>query len=290
MLGHKLFQTLRLAFPKTYCTIRGSVTDKLYKNIDLFQSGAVIENFDAMNWSGVRQILSQFRPGVIINCIGVVKQRPEAKDYLKSIYLNALLPHQLAELCQEWGGRLIHFSTDCVFSGRKGNYVEDDPSDADDLYGRTKFLGEVTGPHVLTLRTSMIGRELQNFQSLLEWFLGQNHKHVHGFTRAYYSGVTTNYLADLMVQIIDGHPGLAGLYQVTGQTITKYNLLCLLRDAYNLSIDIVPDDAYFCDRSMLGDKFHQATGLVCPSWEKLVAQLASDTTPYEKWRKSCGAS
>jgi len=284
MLGHKMFQTLRQGFPDTLGTIRGATGDQAHGRVGLFQQGNVIENVDVMNQATLAACLRSHRPDFVVNCVGIIKQRPDAHSHLLSIAINALLPHQLAELCREWGGRLIHFSTDCVFSGKHGNYAEDDPSDAEDLYGKTKFLGEVDAPSALTLRTSIIGRELREFKSLLEWFLGQRNGSVRGFTRALYSGVTTNFLARLVADIIADHPGIHGLYQVTGPTISKYDLLCLLRQSHSLSTEIVADDTFFCDRSMRGDKLKAAIGYESPAWPDLCAELANDPTPYERWR------
>jgi len=284
MLGHKIFQVLRDREPETWCTIRGRVDDCWMQPIDLFRYGNVIENVEALDFFALERLLEERRPKVVVNCIGVIKQRAEAKDAVPSIAINALLPHKLADLCRRWNGRLIHFSTDCVFSGSKGNYSEQDLSDADDLYGRSKFLGEVTTKNSLTLRTSIIGRELTQFTSLLEWFLSQNHRQVPGYTRAFYSGVTTNYLAELVARIIEEYPKLSGLYQVAGSTISKFELLGLLRDAFRMDVELVAEDRVFCDRSMSGEKFLQATGYRSPEWPELVAQLANDSTPYEQWR------
>jgi dTDP-4-dehydrorhamnose reductase len=184
-------------------------------------------------------------------------------------------------MAARWGGRVIHFSTDCVFSGKRGGYTEEDPSDGEDLYGKTKFLGEVAVANALTLRTSIIGRELTEHRSLLDWFLAQNHNTVRGYRRVIYSGVTTNYLAELVASIIQEHPGLHGMYQVASEPISKYNLLSLLRDAYRLDVEIVPDDGEVSDRSMKGDKLLAAIGYRCPPWPVLVRQLAEDDTPYE---------
>jgi dTDP-4-dehydrorhamnose reductase len=240
---------------------------------------------DVGDLDALERLLLDKRPKVIVNCIGVIKQRTEAKSAILSIAINALLPHRLAELCTRWDGRLIHFSTDCVFSGKRGNYSEEDFADADDVYGRTKFLGEVSTNNALTLRTSIIGRELSQFKSLLEWFLSQNHRKIMGYTRAFYSGVTTNYLAELVAQIIEEQPHLSGLYQVTSATISKFDLLCLLRDAFAMDVDIDPEVKFLCDRSMNGDKFLNATGYRCPLWPELVAQLQNDPTPYGEWKK-----
>jgi dTDP-4-dehydrorhamnose reductase len=179
---------------------------------------------------------------------------------------------------------VIHFSTDCVFNGKRGCYTEDDSSDAEDLYGRSKYLGEVAADNALTLRTSVIGRELSQFRSLLEWFLAQNGKTIRGFRRVIYSGVTTNYLARRVGDLIAGHPSLSGLYQVTSAPICKYDLLCLLREAFKLDVEIVPDENEVSDRSMAGDAFLRDTGYQSPDWPGLIAELVNDTTPYEKWR------
>lgn len=284
MLGHKLYQRLLARYADTCCTIRGSPTEPFYRRIDLFHQGRVIGKVDAMDFPCLREILKAERPRHIVNCIGMIKQRESSKSAIPSITLNSLLPHKLAEWAGDWGGRVIHFSTDCVFSGREGGCTEASPSDAEDLYGKSKYLGEVAVGNALTLRTSIIGRELANFRSLLEWFLSQNGKSVRGFKRVIYSGVTTNYMADLVCRIISGHPTLSGLYQVTSPAISKFDLLCMIRDAFRLDIEIVPDENEVSDRSMVGDAFLQATGYQAPDWPSLVAQLTNDPTPYEKWR------
>jgi dTDP-4-dehydrorhamnose reductase len=283
MLGHKLFQKLRAEYPGTICTIHGRASDAPFSRIPLFQSGEVIEGLDANNFEELSRLLLDLRPDFLINCIGVIKQRDIATAYIPTITLNALLPHRLAELAAKWKGRIIHFSTDCVFSGIRGMYTEQDQSDAVDLYGRTKYLGETTEPNALTLRTSIIGRELVNHRSLLDWFLSKRGGKVDGYRKSIYSGVTTNHLADVIKQIIAHHPQLSGLYQVTSTPISKYDLLCLVKEAYDLNITINPVDGERVDRSMDGSKFANATAYKCPSWKSLVQQLAEDPTPYGKW-------
>ena len=286
MLGHKVFQHLKDRQSDTWCTVRGSLAQAHALAPSIFAAANLVGGVDAADWPSLSQLLRHRRPRVIVNCVGVIKQRSEAKSAVPSITINALLPHRLAELCAEWGGRLIHFSTDCVFSGQRGNYTEEDFSDAHDLYGRTKFLGEVSTRNALTLRTSIIGRELTQFRSLLEWFLAEAQSgRVKGFTRAFYSGLTTNYLAELVGRLITDHPQLHGLYQVTSDTISKFELLGLLRQAFKLDCDIQPEEEFFCDRSMKGDRFVAATGLRTPPWHELAARLAQDPTPYEEWRK-----
>ena len=294
MLGHKLFQHLRASHPNVACTMRGSIAGSALARVDLFRHSGVIEQIDASDFFAMQSLIAREKPRVVINCVGIVKQRPSAKQSIPSIEINALLPHLLAEACRSVAARLIHFSTDCVFSGRRGNYTEDDASDAEDLYGRTKYLGEVVCGNALTLRTSIIGRELTHQESLLEWSLcesrradttaSHNRGPIRGFTRAIYSGVTTNYLARVVESLIDEHPRVTGLYHVAAQPISKFDLLHLLRDAFRLDIEITPDSSLFCDRSMKGDKFTRATGLVPPSWPELVDELAHDETPYDEWK------
>jgi len=284
MLGHKMFQTLSARYPDTCCSVRGSIEEPFYRRIDLFRREKILEKVDAMDLPALGRTLREVRPAYIVNCVGVIKQREEAKAAVPSITLNALLPHKLAEFAEEWDGKVIHFSTDCVFSGKRGGYTEDDPSDAEDLYGKSKYLGEATAGNAITLRTSIIGRELSHFRSLLEWFLAQKGKTIRGFRRVIYSGVTTNYLARRVGDLIGDHPHLSGLYQVTSAPISKHDLLCLLRDAFRLDVKIVPDEQEVSDRSMVGDRFMKATGYVCPPWPDLASDLADDPTPYGKWR------
>lgn len=284
MLGHKMFQILREYFPDVVCTIREGPQHWL-RQIDLLGGRDVVCGVDAACTSGLRNLLGGLAPEVVVNCIGIVKQRPEAASRRVCIRINALLPHELAAMTSEWGGRVIHFSTDCVFSGSRGRYTEDDESDATDVYGRTKFLGEVADENALTLRTSMIGRELAGRASLLEWFLSQEHARVPGYTRVIYSGVTTNHLAHLTGWLIQARPRLHGLFQVSSAPLSKYALLCSLKTAYGRDVTIVPDDGPVCDRSLDGSRFEATAGYRCPAWEALIGELACDKTPYERW---CG--
>jgi dTDP-4-dehydrorhamnose reductase len=283
MLGHKLFQVLRERFPGTIATTRENVHVPRFSSVTLLSGSDVLSGVDVVDFDALRARLERLAPGVIVNCIGVIKQRDEAKSPIPSITLNALFPHRLAEAARAWGGRVIHFSTDCVFSGRRGNYREEDSPDADDLYGRSKFLGEVATPNAVTLRTSIIGRELAEHRSLLDWFLSQKGKRVRGFRKVIYSGITTNEMANVVSLIIRSFPTLSGLFQVASDPISKYDLLLLIREAYGLEIDVQPDDREVSDRSMCGEKFHKASGWRSPSWPDMVRTLAADPTPYEAW-------
>jgi dTDP-4-dehydrorhamnose reductase len=288
MLGHKLFQVLRDHFPGTVATTRAGVTQPPANRISLLHGSDVVIGIDVNDFDGLRVRLRQWSPDVIVNCVGVIKQREAASSPIPSLTINSLLPHRLAEAAMEWGGRVIHFSTDCVFSGRKGRYTEDDLSDAEDLYGKSKFLGEVATMNAITLRTSIIGRELSQHRSLLDWFLSQNGSSVRGFRRVVYSGITTNEMANVVTTLISDLPTLSGIYQVASEPITKYELLKLIRDAYGLDIEIAPDDREVSDRSMIGQRFTDVSGWRAPSWAEMVQRLAADPTPYESWGISVG--
>jgi dTDP-4-dehydrorhamnose reductase len=199
----------------------------------------------------------------------LTKHKPEASDPLRAISINALMPHRLAGLCKLAGARLIHISTDCVFSGDKGNYAESDFADARDVYGKSKALGEVDYPHAITLRTSTIGHELQSDYGLLDWFLSQNGQ-CRGYTRAVFSGLPTVVFAQVIRDVVISHAELSGLYHVAAKPINKFDLLKLIAEVYGKVIDIVPDDKLVIDRSLNANRFQLATGYVAPGWPELI--------------------
>ena len=283
MLGHKMFQYARSVETDVWCTIRGAFSGSgLERVIDAGAARSVIPQVDVMDWDRLQATLEDLRPEVVVNCVGVVKQRPEARAAIPSITINALLPHRVSAAVARWGGRLVHISTDCVFSGRRGSYKEEDDADATDLYGRSKLLGEVSDVNAITLRTSMIGRELREHRSLLDWLLRQDGGAVRGFRRAIYSGLTTNELARVIWMVIERHPTLSGVFHVAGDPISKYDLLRLVVSTFGLHIQVDADDDFVCDRSLIGDRFREGTGYRSPGWPELVADLHRDPTPYEK--------
>lgn len=269
MLGHKLW---RMALPRfeTKATVRsdghflverGYPRESVLPHVDVSDANALVRAFAAAE------------PDVVVNCIGVVKQLAASKDALTIIALNSLLPHQLADLCYVAGARLIHISTDGVFSGRKGMYLEGDLSDAEDLYGKSKFLGEVDRLGCLTIRTSIIGRELLTQNGLVEWFLSNRGKKVDGYTRAIFSGLTTNRLSTLILDLIEEHPELSGIYQVAAEPIDKYALLNLLNEAYDARVEIRCDNSVVIDRSLDGSRFRAATSFTAPPWPEMIAAM-----------------
>ncbi len=280
MLGHRLSHVFRDRFD-SWGTVRGRGDE--IKRLGLCKADRLLGGIDANNMQSVIEAFATSRPDSVINCIGIVKQLPLAQESLASIAINALFPHQLAQLCRMAGARLIHVSTDCVFSGRKGNYREEDTSDAEDLYGRTKFLGEVVGPGCLTLRTSIIGRELRGRLSLIEWLISRQGGRVSGYAGAIYSGLTTEVFAELVADLIENHPDLSGLWHVASDPINKYDLLGLVNDALGLGITIDRDESFVCDRSLDGNRFRKAINFTPPSWVRMIEGLAADRDLYTKW-------
>ncbi|WP_205789410.1 SDR family oxidoreductase [Micromonospora sp. HM134] len=232
----------------------------------------IVPAVDVTRFDDVRRLIDEVRPDVVVNCVGVIKQRPDVQDAVPTVTLNALLPHLLADACAQVGGRLVHVSTDCVFSGRRGGYLEDDLPDPPDLYGRSKLLGEATGASALTLRTSIVGHELTTRRSLVDWFLSQRGQ-VRGFTRAVYSGVTTVEFARLLRTVVLPRPELTGLYHVAAEPITKYDLLRLVAEVYGWPGELVPDDGFVCDRSLRADALARATGYRPPGWPDMITAL-----------------
>lgn len=281
MLGHKLYQHFADTF-ETYATVR--TNHAAYAHLDLFDAEHIIGGVDANQPDSIIRALSEVKPDVVINCIGIIKQLAIAKDPIPSITINALFPHKLALFCRAAGARMIHISTDCVFNGRGGMYTEDDPSDAEDLYGRTKFLGEVDAPGALTLRTSIIGRELFTRSGLVEWFLSNEGGQVRGFTNAIYTGFTTLALASIITDVIQAHPDLEGVYQVSSEPINKHDLLVMIRDAYNIDIEIEPYPDFRLDRSLDSSRFREVANFMPPSWSDMIEAMAHDPTPYTKYK------
>ncbi|HEY2824917.1 MAG TPA: SDR family oxidoreductase [Gemmatimonadales bacterium] len=287
MLGHKLWQQLAPAH-ETTVTVRGDAAALDPVAQTLGAPARVIEHV-AADEAGIRRALQIAHPDAVINAVGIVKQSDIASDAAVMHAVNAAFPHLLAEHCRRAGVRLIHISTDCVFAGTNGRYTETDRPDPEDLYGRSKLDGEVTGPGCLTLRTSMIGRELAGQRGLVEWFLAQRGGRVRGFTKAVFSGLSTALLARVIADLLERHPHLDGLYHVAAGAVTKHDLLHLLSAAYHLPVTIDAYDGVVLDRSLDGTKFRDATGFVAPAWPELVRLMAADPAPYDRWRASRGS-
>lgn len=234
---------------------------------ELIITGVDVENADSLT-----RLFGTVKPQVVINCVGLVKQLAHADDPLLALPINALLPHRLARLCEVAGARLVHVSTDCVFSGAKGQYVEGDAPDAQDLYGRSKLLGEVDYANAVTLRTSIIGHELGSAHGLVGWFLAQRQR-AKGYRRAVFSGLPTVELARVMRDVVLPRPELRGVYHVSAAPINKFDLLTLVAQAYGKDIQIDADDAVQIDRSLDSSRFRERTGYTAHDWPTLVRQM-----------------
>lgn len=270
MLGNAM---LRVFSSRKNLDVYGSARSGELKNYFSDElSKKIITGIDVENQDCLIKAFATVKPDVVLNCVGLVKQLADANDPLQAVPINTLLPHRLASLCQATGARLIHISTDCVFSGSKGNYVETDFPDAYDLYGRSKLLGEVDYPNAITLRTSIIGHELKGSRSLVNWFLAQQGS-VNGYSRAIFSGLPTVELANLIADSVLPRPDLRGLYHVSAAPVNKYDLLNLLALVYKKDIEIKMSDTLIIDRSLNSDRFHKATGYLAPEWHTLVQRM-----------------
>lgn len=270
MLGSAALRILAQQFPGEVC---GTARSRPAHGVFVPEVAARIStNLDVQDFDALAGFLRDARPAVILNCVGVVKQLAAANDPLTVIPINAILPHRLARLADLIGARLIHISTDCVFSGRKGGYVEEDLSDADDLYGRSKLLGEVDYENAITLRTSIIGHEVGSRNGLVEWFLSQQGR-VQGYRRAIFSGLTTDELVRVIIEHVLPNPKLRGVYHVSVDPINKFDLLSIVKDIYGHRSEIDPDDRVVIDRSLDSNRFRSAVGYVPPSWPELIQRM-----------------
>ncbi|MDQ3750548.1 MAG: SDR family oxidoreductase [Acidobacteriota bacterium] len=279
MLGHKLIQVWQKTYD-VWTTVRNKFQH--YERYKIYKRERTFENVNIQNISLVKETIEQIRPNVVVNAVGVIKQVPLAKNVIATLSINSIFPHQLSELSEEFQFRLINISTDCVFSGEKGNYSESDLADSHDLYGKSKNLGEVVTGNCLTLRTSIIGRELETAHSLVEWFLSNRGKSVKGFVYAIYTGFPTIVLADILSNLIENYPNLCGLYHVSSEPINKYNLLSLINEAYRAEIDIEPFEDFVIDRSLDSNKFREATGFEPTNWKEMIKRMAADNAIYQK--------
>lgn len=267
MLGSAM---VRVLSEDTNLDVAGTVRSAGAKRFfDTTIAERLLVGVDVENQDSLSDAIAQSLPDVVINCVGVVKQLAQANDPLRVLPINSILPHRLAKLCAIGRSRLVHISTDCVFAGTKGRYLETDISDATDLYGKSKYIGEVYSDNAITLRTSIIGHEMQDPHSLVDWFLSQGES-CRGYRKAIFSGVPTVVLAQLVRDVIIPQRTLSGLYHVAAEPINKFDLLTLVKDIYGKQIEIVPDDSLVIDRSLDASRLRNATGYVPPSWDEMI--------------------
>lgn len=278
LIGHKLYQELADSFD-----IFGILhkTKTQYGNLPLFSGKNIIENIDVTNFKLLKGVLFAINPDVILNCVGITKRKIDNNNPLDVIITNSVFPHQLANWAKTNNKRVIHFSTDCVFDGKIGNYNEKSLTTAEDIYGRTKALGEINYSHTLTIRSSFIGQELFDKTELLDWFLSQNGKRIKGFTNTFYSGVSTIFMACVVKNIILNFPYLSGLYQLApDKPISKYELLCIANEAFEVNVEIIPDDEHIHFPTLDASKLKHEINLIVPSWKEMLNELASNKEFY----------
>ncbi len=292
MLGHKLCQLLPGCGYKVTGAVRRDAMLLRREAGAIYGGSALWDALDVLDPGTLQSAFEAVRPDVVVNCVGLVKQRADASDRALAVEINAALPHRLARLCAAAGARLIHISTDCVFDGTRGGYGEGDPSDARDVYGKSKYLGETEEAEraALTLRTSMIGRELRlPTQGLVEWFLAQRGRTVKGFARAIFSGFTTIELGRIVDLVVRKGRDLCGTVQVAARPIDKYALLDLIRREYELDVTIERDEEFVCDRSLTMDRFARVTGYEPPQWHEMIRGMYVDPTPYDDVQRRLAA-
>jgi|688.fasta_scaffold317571_2 dTDP-4-dehydrorhamnose reductase len=275
MIGHKMYQIISKVNLDTWVTLRNNLNSYSYSKF--YNSEKVIESIDLTNFQNLFNQLNTINPDVIINACGITIRRGVNQLKSKSIILNSALPHFLNEWVTSNNKRLIHFSTDCVFSGKKGDYEDNDIKDATDIYGLTKSMGEVIdSTFTITLRGSMIGRELENKTELFEWFLKQHNTTINGFSEVIYSGITSVKMADIVLNIIYNFPNLSGLFNVSSKAISKFDLLTLCNDYFKVDAFIKNDNSYSSNKNLISNKLFNELNMVQPAWNDLIKQLKQD--------------
>ena len=278
MLGHMLVRIL-----SPHHNVVGTTSSKYDKKSNLariLSENNWVDQVDVRNLPIVEKTIRDTKADVVVNCVGVIKQKMESSNIMDAILINSLIPHQLANVCTQTQSRLIHFSTDCVFDGSPGIKKVNDVPNATDLYGTTKRLGEVDYAPALTLRTGFVGRQLSGFEGLFEWVRSQRGKTIDGYQNAIYSGFTAMALSRIIRQIIEEHEQLSGLHQVAGNHINKFELITKLNEYLDLDLTINRNTDFMCDRSMDGTEFTKLTDIAIPSWDDMLIEFAADQDFY----------
>ena len=278
MLGHMLVRVL-----SEHHRVIGTTSSQYDSKSPLariLEKANWIDHVDVRNWQTVESAINHVKPNVLINCVGVIKQKMDSGNIMDAILINSLIPHQLAATCEKLDIRFIHFSTDCVFEGTPGIKYTSYTPNATDIYGTTKRLGEVNYAPAITLRTGFVGRQLSGAEGLFEWVISQKGKAVSGYQNAIYSGLTTMALSRVIQQVIEVQPTLSGLYQVASNRINKFDLLTQLNESLKLDLSIDKNTEFMCDRSMDGTAFTNSTNIQIPSWEEMLIEFAADQDFY----------
>ena len=279
LLGHKLFQKLSKDFD-VYGTLHKKKSE--YNNLDFFSSSKIIENVNVLDFEELNFFLKKINPDIILNCVGITKRKINNDNISEVIQINSVFPHNLAKWGKNNNKKIIHFSTDCVFNGKKGLYSDNSVTNAEDLYGKSKALGELNYNNTLTIRSSFIGQELFDKTELLDWFISKNNEQIKGYNKVYYSGVSSNFMAKAVKEIILNYIDIFGIYNLAPTNpISKFELLKTAKNAFKLNIDIIKDEVIEHNPTLDGSKLLSITGIKPPSWETMMNELASDKDFYK---------
>lgn len=278
MLGGSLHRYFTDTENSVVGTVRSNSTLKQLADMG-FEN--IISGIDVTDNEILENTIFELKPDYVFNCVGLIKQLSQSELPVPAIEINSLLPHKLAEICTKYNSRLIHFSTDCVFSGNTGSYIENSLPDATDLYGRSKLLGEVSYDNHLTLRTSIIGHELNSNVSLVDWFLTQTDT-IKGFSNAIFSGLPTCYIAEFLDRYVICDPNLSGMYHLSAEPIDKYSLLLLIKDKYNIALDVIDYPDFTIDRSLNSDSLRELINFQPPAWPDLIEKMNDEFNKYFK--------
>ncbi len=278
MLGHMLVRVL-----SEHHQVIGTTSSRYDSKSPLariLEKANWIDQVDVRNWQTVENAINHAKPNVLINCVGVIKQKMDSGNIIDAILINSLIPHQLAATCEKLDIRLIHFSTDCVFEGTPGVKHLSDTPNATDTYGITKRLGEIENGHALTIRSSIVGCQIKGSESLFQWAISQRGKRVPGYTNARYSGLTTKVMARTVANLIEHFPLLDGIHQIASEPISKFDLLSKLNRALSLELIIEPSDDIVIDRTLDGSLFTQLTDIQIPTWDEMLNEFGADQDFY----------
>jgi len=279
MIGHKIAQSIQ----NNYELIGTSRKD--IKNQDIGLNQGKIVKYDFLKHN-LESLLKNVSPSVIINCVGITPRRGINESIKNFELLNSKLPHFIDNWTKLNKSKLIHFSTDCVYSGDKGNYYEDSDTDAKDTYGITKAKGEINNNHSLTLRSSMIGRELFNFTELFEWLYSMREKSVEGYSQVIYSGITTVRMGKIINKILKNNLTLSGIFNISSTPISKHELLQKLSNAFDLNVDINENKNIKSNKVLISKKFAEITGINPPNWDELIEEFKLDCEKFKSLYKN----
>jgi len=286
MLGHKLYQTLSKTYDDVIPVFRKN--KEHYHKFNLYKPEKMIGNTDVTDQSKLLAVLNSVKPDIICNCIGKTTRKINSEDSQSVIYLNSFLPHFISKWSSENNSYFIHFSTDCVFSGKNGPYKPNDFRDSRDLYGLSKILGETNSKYGLTIRTSIVGREIENQTEFFEWIFSSKNKSVSGYKNVFYSGVTTNYLSEVVAQLITKDSKSHGLLQVASPPISKLNLIKKVNSLFGLGMKINTDASKVSNKILSPVKFTITSGIKTQTWDEMLNTLKKENSYYENLNTESG--